>query len=172
MITQQFKSSDTNTYKTAIQNINQQVISIIDALDNPLFQKTGKDQSSIGQHIRHIINFFESVNQGIEQNSINYDNRHRSVDIENNTNLAKQAMNNQTILLLQKIDEQDLSNTVEVKENSHTAESTIARELISLQSHTIHHLAIIKPLIKSMNIVISESIGISASTIIYKNRNS
>ncbi|TCL63605.1 hypothetical protein EV196_109231, partial [Mariniflexile fucanivorans] len=49
------------------------------------FQSTTLFGATIGQHVRHIIEFYQSVFSGFEAKTINYDNRVRNLSIETDT---------------------------------------------------------------------------------------
>jgi len=44
--------------------------------------------ASIGQHVRHVLEFYQVVLKGIESKRINYDERDRNVLIETKTQVA------------------------------------------------------------------------------------
>lgn len=131
--------------------------------------------ASIGQHIRHILEFYICLFQGIETGIINYDNRDRDIRIENDKeftiNLIKQLKEkinsldkNPEILLEVKYGDASAKN-IELKSN-------IERELAYNIEHSIHHLAIIKPsIIEHFRYVeIPKHFGIASSTIRYLNQ--
>ena len=56
--------------------------------DQYTFQSTTLFGATIGQHVRHILEFYQSVLNGFESKIINYDNRERNILIETHTKIA------------------------------------------------------------------------------------
>ncbi len=127
--------------------------------------------STIGQHTRHIIEFYNCLlEQSREQEVplINYANRRRDHRIESEPDHA--------LALVDQIGEKlkDLEvdtychlNCAEHGQEDLIVNSTIGRELIYNIEHTIHHLAIVKIALKSTmpEIVLPEHFGVAPSTI-------
>ncbi|GBL36067.1 hypothetical protein EMGBS15_16620 [Filimonas sp.] len=102
--------------------------------------------STLGMHVRHIVEFYQCVLRCDEEGFINYDARLRNLQIENDTAYAGSAINecltgmqhltdDKPLILLTS---QDMSDqTIQIKTN-------ILRELTYLIEHSIHHMAILK----------------------------
>jgi len=158
------------------RTIFSQVIDILDNISDDNYTKSLDifNGSTIGQHFRHILDFYHCVFIGALHGEIIYSNRDRSPSIESNTSIAKDAF----LALLQKID--SLSDETELKvltdfhtqDNQHNVyvNSTVGRELMYAYDHAVHHLAIIKIGIRENFLCenIDESIGVAPSTIIHK----
>ncbi len=127
--------------------------------------------STIGQHTRHIIEFYNCL---LEQNAlaetpvINYAKRVRDIRIETAPDYALSCVNQ----INQKIQEVDLRkncflNCEEHGQKSLQVSSTIERELIYNIEHTVHHLAIVKIALKATapSIDLPEHFGVAPSTI-------
>ncbi len=132
------------------------------------------ENSSIGMHTRHIIDHYSCLFAGLDNALIEYDDRSRSVDIETS---AGQAI----AVLRTKIKELGLINlrqsrrngTLNIVISSHsdlnamTVASGLIRELLFLQSHTLHHMAIIQLLLNLQDIRIDPDFAASPSTLKY-----
>src|SRR5688572_15931437 len=101
--------------------------------------------STIGQHTRHIIEFYNCLlEQCCEADiNINYTNRRRDHTIESQPDIALQHVNE----INDKLMDLDISRNCKLDCLEHgqeglIVESTIGRELIYNIEHTIHHLAI------------------------------
>lgn len=126
--------------------------------------------STIGQHTRHFIEFFQCLLQQVPKGNIDYDKRVRNKQIETNPLVAIQAINAIIANLPNEIAEQALilesdygiecSNCVQVSTN-------FPRELMYNIEHTIHHLAIIKIglLILAPDIALPQHFGVAPSTV-------
>lgn len=126
----------------------------------------------IGEHIRHIIEHYEALILS-ESSSINYDARARDEFLEKSPaeaiqrigRLCKQ-LQKWTVLELEQIVE--ISSTAGVLgETAFINASSRGRELCVLNSHAIHHLAIIKPVCLQLAIPLDEYFGFAPSTIAY-----
>ncbi|MFZ9980730.1 MAG: hypothetical protein ACO3FI_01745 [Cyclobacteriaceae bacterium] len=126
--------------------------------------------SSIGQHVRHIIEFFTCLLQGYKSGKVNYDLRAHDAVIENDIELAIAQ-----IRMLQ-----DFLNTAPVSKNliletayhlqDHTwlqVETTFDRELAYCIDHAVHHMAMIKMGMKSVatEVVPEPGFGMAFSTL-------
>lgn len=126
--------------------------------------------ATIGQHVRHIIELFQCLENGYESGLVNYEKRKRDHAIETNKDLAVQLLNtiysnlgrpNKTLKLEATYDEHS-DNTVSVDTNYH-------REIIYNLEHTVHHMALIRVGIKDVaNLTLPESFGVASSTIKYR----
>src|SRR5262249_16798673 len=109
--------------------------------------------STIGQHTRHIVEFYNCLLEqslSITEPVINYANRKRDHRIESEPDHALsyveviveklQSLNTEKTCLL---------NCAEHGQEDLMVHSTIGRELIYNIEHTIHHLAIVKIALKS-----------------------
>lgn len=102
--------------------------------------------SSIGQHSRHWIEFFQClIGQLLDQRTaICYDDRVRDLQLESNPEVALQALN-QIEEGLQRLNlDQSLTLKAQVSEEALFFASSFSREVWYAIEHAIHHLAIIK----------------------------
>lgn len=135
------------------------------AISKPLFN------SSIGEHLRHIIDFYRALMT--ENNNINYDIRRRGAATEHlrQEGLAELA---EIRLWLQTLDQNPLDEiitvTTEVSVSMQTSvefKSSFKRELNMASTHLLHHLALMAMIAKTLHIDINPSIGIAPATVTY-----
>ena len=137
-----------------------------------LIKNTQLYSESIGGHIRHIIEHYESLIFR-ESGQINYDLRKRDEYLEQNIHevvrrvrlLVKELHDNLIFQIQEPV-------SVSCSGGSHgehlfTNQSSVGRELCFLNSHCIHHLAIIKPICHQLDIPLDEYFGYAPSTIAY-----
>lgn len=127
--------------------------------------------STIGQHTRHIIEFYVCLleqSRGQQSPVINYARRRRDHMIESQPDHALTYLDTLSQQLAE-LDENDQCqlNCEEHGQNNLFVTSTIGRELIYNIEHTIHHLAIVKIALKSTvpDISLPEHFGVAPSTI-------
>jgi len=131
---------------------------------SPLFM------SSAGAHIRHILDHYHAMIVGMKSGVIDYDQRTRGGSVESEPHAALQAID-KIIMFLNGLSEQALQQTVKLStEVSVTnkqvmiAETTLAREVIFVGSHAVHHLATIKHIALTQKIDVAEELGIAPAT--------
>jgi len=128
--------------------------------------------SSIGEHTRHVIEYFLCLIDQLHTGYINYDNRLRRKELQEEPSIA--------LLQLQKIrfllTELSFSGQLAIKTTYGASvasplvlSTTPERELLYNIEHAIHHLAMIKIGLKSVApyIVLPQDFGVAQSTIDY-----
>ncbi len=125
--------------------------------------------ASIGEHTRHIIEFFQCLNKGIESGRVNYARRNRQRQLETDRVFALEVMRT----FSESLSVADIPLLVELgaspEEEHLTTSSSLYRELSYNIEHAIHHMAILKIGLKSLQIEVDTHFGVAPSTIKYKN---
>ncbi len=128
--------------------------------------------STIGQHLRHTLEFFLCFEKGYEHGVINYDKREHDKLIESDKFIAlsnidkiREFVSSLSEKTLQLEVGYDLEN-----EDFLTIQTTATRELVYNIEHAVHHMAIMKIGVREIAsyISLSPDFGIAASTIRYK----
>lgn len=130
--------------------------------------------SSVGKHFRHIIDHYLCFKRDFSLRIIDYDTRHRDprleVDKQYITSIINDIQNHLTTLSSH--DDCDLQvimcPDVHLPNGTETR-SSLSRELIFLQSHTVHHFALIGTLLKLSGYAIDSNFGVAPSTIVHDN---
>jgi len=126
---------------------------------------------TVGQHIRHILEFYICIEHSLETGYVCYDERKRDTEIEQNRKYAIQVIDNLcTFIHSVKKDHQLIlkANFSEIAEETTEINSTFFRELAYSLDHTVHHLAIVKIAFTDSGQEIDENIGVAPSTIRYR----
>ncbi len=123
--------------------------------------------SSLGQHVRHIIEFYQCLFSNKEL--VDYDQRQRDLELENTREKALKELVaiKSKIGLLEKDDTVFLnSNFSESPSHVLAAPSSILRELAYNLEHTVHHMAILRIGIELNfeKIKMPENFGVAMST--------
>lgn len=103
-------------------------------------------ESTVGMHVRHIIEFYQCLMKGVQQGEMDYDARERSLLQETNIAYALECIQN-LFIDLSSIQGNKPIILMASQKSTHpklTIETNINRELLYVIEHTIHHLAIIK----------------------------
>lgn len=163
-------------------NISNACIQILDQLSLLVHQIEERDftkpsealsKSTVGQHLRHTLEFFICFEQGFESGLINYDKRPHDKLIESDKFIASGTiariktfvhdLNTNKSLKLEV--GYDLS-----KEEFITIDTNATRELVYNIEHAVHHMAIMKIGIREVApyINLPFDFGVAASTVRYK----
>lgn len=122
--------------------------------------------SSIGSHIRHILDFYDCVL--IESNTIDLTDRKRNADVETNCKKALKYYS-EIVEKINDLGDNDLDRIVSVNDNLGMGNTdinyTFSGLLAQANSHTIHHYAIISYILEGLGIYIEdESFGYNPTT--------
>lgn len=128
-----------------------------------------KKVSSIGAHCRHIIEFYHSFLKGAVSGTINYDERARDVKLETDRLLALQEFQNIEQQLTKLMSSGLLTTAFYLQtqvdtKSTITIETTLERELVFLQSHSVHHQAMIALLMHCFELPVPKEFGVATST--------
>ncbi len=127
--------------------------------------------ATIGQHIRHILEFYQAIDRAISSKEVNYDDRKRDILIETNVETARNVIFDS----IKKINSYPNDLSFEMKGNysvnnidASTIKTSLMRELAYAMDHTIHHLAIIKNALQLQGVLLDENFGVAPSTVRYR----
>ncbi|HHZ97200.1 MAG TPA: hypothetical protein EYN67_17015 [Flavobacteriales bacterium] len=141
--------------------------------------------STIGGHVRHLLEFYLAVDSGLDLGRVCYDARSRDLKIETELGYAQDTIDGLVVflygLLSVSYDSEKLTSRLnspmilvanfDSKSNEvMEIPSTLMRELAYCMDHATHHLAIIKiALIDGGHDIINKSsLGVAPSTIRYR----
>jgi uncharacterized damage-inducible protein DinB len=162
--------------KAGTQIMTTQIIELLSKVDNTSFVQplVAFNGSSIGQHVRHIIDFYLCLVRGCDESAIDYDKRMRNPLIEKDTKVAVEELKEISSV----IQDLDIFQTVQVNssfsddenEGNSQIPSSVGRELMYAYDHALHHLAMIKigMGVHFPNITISKTLGVAPSTLKHK----
>jgi uncharacterized damage-inducible protein DinB len=167
--------------KNTLMNLRQACSGILTQLTDVVTQINEHDftrpsetlgSSTIGQHIRHTLEFFICFEHGYSNGVINYDKRAHDKLIESDKYIALSAIE-RIRNFIGTFTDKPLKLEVgydRVNDNFVTIETTSTRELVYNIEHAVHHMAIMKIGIREIAsyIKLAPDFGIAASTIRYK----
>lgn len=123
--------------------------------------------ASIGEHTRHIIELFQQLQSGYTQGTIDYDDRKRDFQLQDNIDVASESIAN----IIKKLDVKNkLLQLTSVYNNEGSAiQSNYSRELMYNIEHCIHHQAIIRIAFLLLGKNETETnFGVAKSTLVYR----
>jgi hypothetical protein len=116
--------------------------------------------ASLGQHTRHILEFFNELQSGYAAGVVNYDKRKRDHCIETSRLFALATIWE----IERRLDRPDKKMTLEVE--AVNVATTYFRELVYTLEHTVHHMALLRIGVQCISgPALSESFGVAASTL-------
>lgn len=162
--------------KAGTQIVITQIIELLQTIDNERYTQPVVvfNGSSIGQHIRHIIDFYLCLIRGCEVSNIDYDKRARNLLIERDIKVARVELERiagavQSLDILQNV-VVNSSFTVNEGESHAQIASSVGRELMYAYDHAIHHLAMVKigVQLNYPSIFINPDLGVAPSTLKFR----
>lgn len=126
--------------------------------------------STIGQHVRHIIEMFQCLESGYTSGTINYELRPRDKKIETDREFALGLLKSihdalgrpDKTLLLEGVYNDDATSVMQFQTNYY-------REIVYNLEHTIHHMALIRVGLGELaTMELPESYGVASATVKYK----
>lgn len=126
--------------------------------------------SSAGAHMRHILDHYYAIMNGLEVGLIDYDKRSRGGLVESSPQVAELSII-EIITFLKSLSELQLQRTIRLSTEISIAnkqvaivDTTVAREIIFVSSHAIHHLSTIKQISQLQNVEVEGGLGIAPAT--------
>lgn len=151
-----------------------QAVEVLSRLDDTTYASGGGDQglSPAGVHFRHVFDHYRAFLMGLATDEIDYDARNRQVPLEHDRQLAIQTALG-FLTDLGRLPAELADRPVRVTARSVAShepgpdwsQSSLKRELQFLVSHTVHHYALIKELLRRAGFDAGEDFGVAPSTL-------
>jgi uncharacterized damage-inducible protein DinB len=157
------------------KTILSQLLDVVNQITEEDFRKpsTALSNSTIGQHLRHTLEFFICLEQGYELGIVNYDKRIHNKAMENDKHIALHTINQIQEFVTASQSDKALKLEVGYEPDSDdciTVETNYLRELTYNIEHAVHHMAIMKIGIREVAdyVKLPAGFGVAVSTIRYK----
>jgi uncharacterized damage-inducible protein DinB len=158
--------------QTAVGRVFIQLDSVIENIHPSDFTRPSGllNQSTIGQHVRHILEFFICLMDGMPNGTVNYDNRKRDQMIEEDPYFARQVIRE----LQDFINAYSHNPSLQLEthfgyedEAGQLIPSNYLRELTYNIEHAIHHMAIMRIAINEFcdYLALPADFGVASSTV-------
>lgn len=164
---------------SAADAILNQLAQLVEQLrDNDLLKPShALSNSTIGQHLRHTLEFFICLEMGYAKGIVNYDKRNHDKLIETDKSIALGTIQRIIDFVNQNQNDQPLRLEVgyhPTSDESVNIETNYFRELTYNIEHAIHHMAIMKIGIHEVApyISLSADFGVAVSTLRYQQKQS
>lgn len=157
------------TLVTANTEALEQMLSLIKTAPRKAYQDIPEGMTSaVGRHVRHVFDHYVALQTGMTEGKIDYDQRSRDSAIEKDSGLAIQ----QLLILIDWLKEHiridvPLKMKTEVSvscQESVIVDSSLRREMIYLLNHTVHHVAYITLVLRTLGVQVDHHIGNAPAT--------
>jgi hypothetical protein len=140
---------------------------LIEQLFDSVYCRKANGTGSIGGHFRHNLDFMHSFLNGIRVGKIDYNRRERDVRTEEDRHYAVERFA-LAIRRLGSLEPDFLQRKVLIRSELDAEiwhESSVARELEFLHSHTVHHHALIAEKLAFFGVKVTGNFGVAPSTL-------
>lgn len=156
---------------------------LLHQLDELLAQLNDEELSSargllfggtIGQHVRHILEYYTLLLEHYPSGMINYDLRERDRRIETEVSHARWTASNCSNRIVAITEDHALTLECELPDHGRTAaqRTSLLRELTYVADHCVHHLAMLRIVVQQElpQVVFPDSFGVAAATRNHRSR--
>jgi len=160
---------------TACKSILDQLKAVVEQVREEDFSKPSVSLSNatIGQHLRHTVEFFICLEEGFEKGLVNYDRRNHDQLMESDKYIAAASLRGIGNFISTRREDKPLKLEVAYERDCEdwvAIETNYSRELVYTIEHAVHHMAIMKIGIREVApyIQLPADFGIAVSTLQYK----
>ncbi len=132
-------------------------------------------KSTIGAHFRHVLEHYRCIVRQLKDTEFCYDSRERDQLLECDLNYAVsvlQELRND----ISAIDESEFAKKYTIRDQQITSDdqslvavsTTLQRELLFLQSHTVHHFAMIGAMVRLLGLQTDDDFGVALATRVHE----
>ncbi len=132
------------------------------------------NNTTIGAHVRHILEFYKCLMASGKNGILNYDSRNRDKNLELSVENCMTLLDEIVSYVINRKEDYPLRLSGNYCEEpggqNFCIESTFFRELLYNIEHAVHHMAIIKIGINELDdqIILEDGFGVAASTLRFK----
>ena len=126
-------------------------------------------QSTIGAHFRHVLEHYRCFVSQLADGLLCYDKRERDQQLECDADYALRTIN-ELIEKIASLSAEDATQSllIEDEQTSTPAFTSLNRELLFLQSHTVHHYAIIGAMTRAFGNQPDAEFGVAIATRVHQ----
>lgn len=146
---------------------------VLSRIDQKLYtHHNHKAKASVGQHVRHTLEFYQCLFAATDV--VDYDQRKRDILIESSADHARVVIAAISDQLRMFSTDRELLLRAEVPSEMGTVNlpSSLLRELFYVLEHAIHHMALVRVLVKDVYEAfhLEEAFGVAYSTLAYRDQ--
>ncbi|UQA90807.1 DinB family protein [Streptomyces halobius] len=147
-----------------------QVQELVGMLTDAQYVHRPEGASSIAGHVRHCVDHYTAILAGIDSGTVEYDRRVRGTALEKDRSVALDRLG-EVRSEVRGLAARPLDRPVEVisvvdSDGSLAAtRSTAGRELLFVSHHTVHHIAVMVPMARTLGVRVPERFGYAPATL-------
>jgi uncharacterized damage-inducible protein DinB len=165
-------------HRLALANIRflEQGIALLASIDDRTYTRTDPAlfRSGMGGHMRHCLEHYAQLLEGLDSGLVDYDARSRDRRVEHEREAAI-ARSREIIAGLAQLQSADAAQRLRIRSDcgdGHHREATckdssLGRELQFMLSHTTHHFALIAIILRLQGIEPGEDFGVASATLLH-----
>lgn len=153
-------------------DVLQQCLLVIQQLTPEQYCTAPVGHSSVGAHVRHGVEHFQQLLNGVQKGRVDYDARERDLSLEQDSSVFE-TIYGDLIDQLHKLESTNLDHRIVIMQapgkgmQTRPVASSVERELLFCSSHFMHHLAMMRLIAQLLGIQLSSEIGLAFSTAIH-----
>lgn len=128
--------------------------------------------SSIGGHVRHCVDHYTAILAGVDSGTVEYDRRVRGTELETDRSIAlarlREVRSKVRGLASRPLDRPvEVISVVDPDGSVACTRSTAGRELLFVSHHTVHHVAVMVPMARTLGVNVPARFGYAPATLAY-----
>lgn len=155
--------------------IVEQAKQFLSAINQKDYTKVAKPHmaASAGAHIRHILDHYNAIRRGLENGVVDYNKRNRYSTVETDPVAALEAWTEietwlESVCKLPMDTAMHVISETSIKQTQYVqVPSTIARELVFVSSHAVHHFSLLAVINSLQGRESPENFGVAPATVTY-----
>lgn len=132
-------------------------------------------ESSLGKHLRHVLDHYICFKRDFEKGLIDYDQRQRDCQLEIDKDYALSTIKRLRQFLVSLESNTQIDQVLQVvmcndvdSPNGEITNSTLGRELQFLQGHSVHHFALMAAMLRVAGDDVDHDFGVAPSTLVHE----
>lgn len=143
-----------------------QILEVLEGVPATVYcQPFAPVDSSMGTHVRHVLEFYRLLVDGLQAPPVCYERRRRDPELETNPSRVRAEIE-QLMAALDSLDSWPLHQPIAVNHcGASGAMSSLLRELQFLLDHATHHLAMVNIIGRQAGVPLPAALGIAQATL-------
>ncbi len=153
------------------------ITELLSSLSSERFAKVQRPyfESSLGKHVRHVLDHYLCFKRDLFQGLIDYDKRQRDCQLEKDKEYALSIVQDMLRFFEGLREDFSVDQSVQVlmcndvaTPNGEITCSSLGRELQFLQSHSVHHFALMAAMLRFSGDSVEQDFGVAPSTLVHE----
>lgn len=154
-----------------VQGLVDQLVKLLENLEDDEYTLPVEvmGNASIGQHLRHIIEFYQELVKGYDEGRVYYHKRQRDLQLETDRSFAVETLAGLVSQIHLREKELIVFNDEVPGPDAQVVRSSYGRELMYNIDHTVHHMALIRVAVSLVaKRELPSNFGVASSTLHFR----